>query len=542
VAIAVATAAAAHAADWPMWRHDAARSASSEQQLPDALHLQWSRALPKLDVAWPDQDMMWFDAQYEPIVVGRRMFVGSSQTDSVTAYDTRSGAELWQFRAAGPIRFAPVAFGHKLCVASDDGHLYCLDQADGRVVWRHRGGPTDRKVLGNERLISMWPARGGPVVADGTVYYAAGIWPFMGIFLHALDAETGTVRWTNDGDGSRFMLQPHNTNSFAGVAPQGALVVAGDRLIVPGGRSVPAVYDRRTGKLLHYELAANNKRGGGSAVAAGPGLFYNGGYAFSLEKGDVVDGLKFTVPPVIAGRTAYTVSGDDLAAVESGTELFRFTDGKDRKGQPIKVRKANVETKWKVEIDDLNDLIRAGDKLFGSSDDRIVAVAGLFDAAEPKVVWNTKIDGRPTRIVAADDRLFVVTTDGVIRCFGGDAPAKSQIHFLTVTTGSPDPAAAGRAERLVAATEARDGYAVVWGAGDGALVQALLFKSELNLVVVEPDARYSSARPTRFNFRRISPPRCSAKTRPRRAPNSNRRRSPGCMPRCARTAAPRAYV
>ena len=95
------------------------------------------------------------------------MFVGSSQTDSLTAYDTRSGERLWEFRAEGPIRFAPVAWNGKLYVASDDGHLYCVDAADGRARWKHRGGPSNRRVLGNERLISLWPARGGPVVANG---------------------------------------------------------------------------------------------------------------------------------------------------------------------------------------------------------------------------------------------------------------------------------------------------------------------------------------------------------------------------------------
>ena len=206
------------AGDWPMWRCDAGRTASSDEQLADRLHLQWVRALPRLEVAWPDQEMMWFDQQYEPIVAQGRMFVGSSRTDSLTAYDVRTGKQLWEFRADGPIRFAPVASNDRVYVAGDDGHLYCLNAADGRLLWKHRGGPSNRKVLGNERLISMWPARGAPVVADGTVYYAAGIWPFMGIFLHALDAESGAVRWTNDGEGSRFTMQPHNTPSFAGVA------------------------------------------------------------------------------------------------------------------------------------------------------------------------------------------------------------------------------------------------------------------------------------------------------------------------------------
>src|SRR5438477_611692 len=117
-------------------------------------------------------------------------------------------------------------------------------------MWRgdaNRSAAIEPKSLGNGRLISMWPARGAPVIADGTVYFAASIWPFMGIFIHALDARTGNVIWTNDGDGSTYMQQPHNTDSFAGVAPQGALVVAGDRLLVPGGRSLPTCNARANG-------------------------------------------------------------------------------------------------------------------------------------------------------------------------------------------------------------------------------------------------------------------------------------------------------
>src|SRR5207253_2459499 len=83
-----------------------------------------------------------------------------------------------------------------------------LPAESGKLLWKFRGGPSDRKILGNERLISTWPARGAPVIADGKVYFAASIWPFMGIFIHALDARTGEPIWTNDGDGSLYIKQP----------------------------------------------------------------------------------------------------------------------------------------------------------------------------------------------------------------------------------------------------------------------------------------------------------------------------------------------
>ena len=81
------------AADWPMSRRDANRSAASPEALPAQLQLQWSRDYPVLEPAWPDQPKMQFDAAYDPVVVGKMMFVGSSRTDSVTALDTETGEE-----------------------------------------------------------------------------------------------------------------------------------------------------------------------------------------------------------------------------------------------------------------------------------------------------------------------------------------------------------------------------------------------------------------------------------------------------------------
>ena len=41
----------AQADDWPMWRADPGRSATSAEQLPAELHLRWVRMLPPLKPA-----------------------------------------------------------------------------------------------------------------------------------------------------------------------------------------------------------------------------------------------------------------------------------------------------------------------------------------------------------------------------------------------------------------------------------------------------------------------------------------------------------
>jgi len=243
----------ARAGDWPQWRYDAGRTAATPEKLPDALYLQWVRRLPPQEPAWRDEAILQYDAGYMPVVLDGRMFVGSTRTDRVTAYDLASGRELWRFYTGGPVRVAPAGFDGKLYVASDDGHLYCLGAADGRLRWRFRGGPSDRRLVGNERVIATWPCRGGPVVDDGKVYVAAGLWPFMGTFIYALDAGSGRVVWHCDETSFTFRRMPHpGSVAFSGLSPQGHLAVASGKLIVPGGHSTPAVLDCETGEFLFY--------------------------------------------------------------------------------------------------------------------------------------------------------------------------------------------------------------------------------------------------------------------------------------------------
>ncbi|MFH1716587.1 MAG: PQQ-binding-like beta-propeller repeat protein, partial [Planctomycetota bacterium] len=210
-------------ADWPMYRADAARTGYSSDPLPGNLELQWIyRNRTGAAPAWPDSSRITFDFAYQPIIVGGVVIFGSSADDKVVAIDADSGKVRWTFFTGGPVRFAPAAWRDRIFAASDDGHIYAIKLEDGALLWKHRGGPNERMCMGNERMISRWPARGGPVVMGDIVYYAAGIWPSDGVFLYALDARTGEVLWTNDRTGRLYMPQPHGgANAYSGVTPQG---------------------------------------------------------------------------------------------------------------------------------------------------------------------------------------------------------------------------------------------------------------------------------------------------------------------------------
>ena len=304
--------ASALAEDWPMWRYDPGHTAASPEVLSESLHLQWILTFSQRPRVWDDplnHDMMSYDRVFEPIVAGDQVFLSFSDKDKVVAFDLETGTENWTFYANAPIWFSPVAWEGYLYLVSDDGHLYCLDAATGDLHWKFRGAPSDRKALGNKRMISAWPARGGPVVRDGQLYFAASIWPFMGTFIYALDAKTGAITWVNDGSGSEFIKQPHAAPSFAGVAPQGTLVALDDYLLVPGGRSVPAALDRKTGELVHFNLDAGGKANGGSFVAGHQDKFFVHTRNRGVRAYDTKSGKKtgFTAnEPVLVDDLIYT--------------------------------------------------------------------------------------------------------------------------------------------------------------------------------------------------------------------------------------------
>jgi outer membrane protein assembly factor BamB len=251
--------------DWPMWRFDHNRSASTPEQLADKLYLQWQIKYPARIPVWDDplnQNLMQYDRLFEPIVAGNKMFIGFNDQDKVIALELNSGKELWHFYADGPVRLPLASNNGKIYFTGDDGYCYCLNADNGSLIWKRLLAPSEGKLLGNKRLISLWPARGGIVIKDNIIYTAASIFPMMGTFIYALDAETGDVIWKNEGTGSNYILQPHRSPAFADVAPQGSFTISGDKLLVAGGRTVPAAFDLKTGEEVYFHLAESGKTGG----------------------------------------------------------------------------------------------------------------------------------------------------------------------------------------------------------------------------------------------------------------------------------------
>ena len=215
--LAILTVAMRRAGDWPQYRADAARGGYVPEQLTGALGLAWTYESAHAPApAWPTNDRLSFDQAFQPVIAGGALYYGSSVDGKVYALDAATGRQRWAFFTDGPIRFAPVVWKQRVYVASDDGYLYCLSAGDGQLVWKFRGGPGDRMILGNDRMTSAWPARGGPVFLDGIVYFGAGVWPFRRI----PSTRVGRPEWQSALVEPGYRIDLHGPTTRGGLRPQ----------------------------------------------------------------------------------------------------------------------------------------------------------------------------------------------------------------------------------------------------------------------------------------------------------------------------------
>ncbi len=512
--------------------------------MPEALELCWEYRSPAPRPAWPSSVRISYDFAHQPILVGDTVIVGSTVDDSVTALDATTGEVRWRYFTGGPVRFAPAAWQDRVFVASDDGYLHALSLDDGKLLWKHRGGPNARTCLGNERMISRWPARGGPVVLDGTVYYSAGIWPSSGVFLHGLDAATGSVVWSNGETGGLLMPQPHpGAEAHSGVTPQGYLVATGERLFVPTGRAVPAAFRRDTGQFEYYLLQENGSIGG-ARVLASDRFVINGGCFLEQATGKLAaragrgvfgateDGIvRFTGSDLAAYRwgeiethnrkgdavryhgleqqaeVALTESGETVAQAGEVAEslpalmplfrtdiLFKDVDpgvagqtGLERtlsQSRPDIERLGGQVSAFQAgEYDRTLEVITAGGEAVCGSENSVAVVA----LKDNRVRWSHTVDGNALGLAAAGGRLLVSTTEGQLLCFAKQAPVTSSAKSLEPKR-TTDAGAKRLAAEILRESSVDEGFCLDVGCGDGRLMLELVRQSNLQVIGIESDA------------------------------------------------------
>ena len=487
-------AASLSAEDWPMWRFDAGRTAASPEELPSALQLQWTRLMKPQKPAWPEDPRLQFDAAYEPVAAGDLLLFGSSHDDSVTAVSLSTGEQRWKFFAEGPVRFAPLIHQGSVYFGADDGALYCVELKSGLLNWRFVAAPDIRKVIGSERVISVWPVRGGPVLVDGRIHFTVGVWPFEGTFLYSVNPANGAVV-QEAGPGHAAI--DHDVVTLNDLTPQGYLAATDSTLFIPQGRSNVATMNRETGVFGSFSYGTHGVTN--YHVAASGHWLFHGAVTYDTAKKSQISST--TQSPVIGDGTLYAAEEANIAAFD--LENIKLVEKTDRRGKKTKVSVLNQL--WSLPFHEVKSIsaedaaaqlktnplvvdLRAGSRLYGHQGDFVFAL-DLKGSAAPTVGWKTTVDGNVASMIAANGRLVVTTIDGHMHCFGAGS-GKPQTHDTrgrgTLTTNSEWSA---RVARLLEEQKLDDAFCVVLGAGSGGLIDALLSQSRLRLIVVDSDVQ-----------------------------------------------------
>ncbi len=524
-------------ADWPTYQYDNTRRGYTSETLALPLELGWvytSPAPPEMSWEGPRDELFEglqmrhrvdFDNVLHAVIVDQCAFFGSSVDNKVYCVNLTDGKSRWEFFTDGPVRLVPTVVpgesgldGARVYFGSDDGFVYCLNGLNGELVWKIKAGLNEELLLARGRMITRWPVRTSIVVEDGVAYFGAGVLPHETVLLFAVDAKDGSVLWRND------TISQENAGRNP-LSPQGYLLCSSERLIVPSGRSLPAAFDRATGRELYHRdhswrTTAGGVVGGTKAVLADGQIYSSGPHHFlALDEGKGSVGFAW-----VTGRQL--VISDDRACVADGNHIIcvdRLKHAqatverqkaslalKDLRGKRTKMDAEEYKTQsetlakqiaelsdvgvlWKTPCPHDDALIVAGNTVFAGGKDAVAA----FDFETGEAGWQAEVQGVAGGLAAAAGRLIVSTTIGKIYCFAdqqhkptaqGVAELPAQTDISPFDNDDTQAMYAKAADEILDSTGIDRGFCLVIGSEDGKLAYELARRSKLRIYGIEPDA------------------------------------------------------
>ncbi len=519
---------------WRTYRHDGFRSGVTDETLPMNLSQKWVfRPSHAPATAWhkPGEELprMHADNTYHVVSANGYTFFASSIDDKIYALNTSSGKVEWTFFAEGPVRFAPSIWQDRIFFGSDDGYIYCLNAGNGNMLWKYRAGPSDKKVLGNGRMISLWPVRTSVLVENRVVYFGAGVFPYEGIYICALDAEDGKVIWKNDTIGDKA-----HELQFGGISPHGYLLASKDNIYIPSGRAMPAAFDKNSGKFL-YTLSPGSKAGGtwglineGMLIAGVDRSGTPAKIAYELDsgrrKGDAFvsfDGIDM----VARGNVSYVLTETGIHAIEREkyplieSEIDSLlTEIKNANSSLRKIAQSSVEkendtnlnfdqlidriellkrekdtvqgsaTRWQFKESGLNTIILTNNKVIAGGKGLVV----VLDDQNGRELQRFSFEDRVLGLSVSEGHLIATDEKGYIYCFAsGKVLSIDEIEPTKTTSPFEDDdlneVYKTVADKIIKETGVHKGYCLVLNSADGRLAFELARQSELKIIGIEQD-------------------------------------------------------
>jgi outer membrane protein assembly factor BamB len=430
-------------ADWPVFRHDGARTGVASCALTAELKPAWTTDLSAGRLS-------------PPVMAGGKLYVAGVENHTLHALDSSTGSIAWTYTTGGPIDSPPSITGGLAVFGSRDGYVYCLRTRDGALVWRFRAAPEDRRGVAFGQLESVYAVHGSVLVKGNEAIFASGLSSYMdgGIRIYRLDTKTGKqlgVTCINDWDPATGLHPGGRGFDIEGSLPD-ILSTDGTRLF-----------------MRHRVLDAEGK----PQPAGAPHLFSPTGFLDSTwwHRTYWVYGPNFgsgwggwhrvggTVPSgrilVVAGDSVYGFGRSGYPGGNAGQwnrgEHYRFfaastspaqekapqpQPAKGKEGKKPQRGRSKVAYHWQKRLPlQCRAMVLAGDTLFvaGPADkdkDDVSGPKGPMALGTSGKLWalaardGSKLTELPVNaapvfdgLIAADGKLCIATLDGRVQCF-----------------------------------------------------------------------------------------------------------------------------
>jgi outer membrane protein assembly factor BamB len=299
---------------------------------------------------------------------------------------------------------------------SADGWVYCLRAQDGKLAWKLRAAPIDRRIMVRGQLESLWPVPGSVLIDNGTLYFAAGRNTHLdsGLFYYAADPVTGQIKWK--GQAGRESGESNND-----------IMIRGKEAIHLGHR---VHFDPGNGTIS--KNSAND-----NVIYAPFGLLVDTlAHACSttdtLRKQWAYGRVNTSAEPQDGVRTGKrsAVIAVDNGTVYSVTETYRG-EYKAKQDQWITLRNLRMycsqpdgKDTWSIDVEPHNRM-----RALISTADLLIFAVQPEGKAEGELWFVSKTDGKKLKTIPVDSvprwdglavaegKLFVVTDTGEVLCF-----------------------------------------------------------------------------------------------------------------------------
>jgi outer membrane protein assembly factor BamB len=187
---------------WPLFRHDAQRSAATAATIGGGVKRSWAYTAwdgaalaDALRPDWQANLCTQADPLTAPVIQGDIAVVAAIHSHTVYAIDLKSGKPRWTHTADARIHSAPSLSRGRCFVGSADGTVTCLRLRDGAVVWTFRAAPEERLVAAFGQLESPWPILGDILPSGDSIFFLAGRGASTdgGTYYYQLNSRTGEV-------------------------------------------------------------------------------------------------------------------------------------------------------------------------------------------------------------------------------------------------------------------------------------------------------------------------------------------------------------